>query len=128
MGINSVDYSSLFQNYRVPNIPVVSVDEIKRQEEERRAQESTQVSQSSYSQPAVREDKPNAQLEDISLTFNKKDDFSFLGKDSDIEKLDMQKAVSDVQKDSILKDYQYFVGSSRNLVSESADGMVFAKF
>lgn len=128
MGIGSVnDYSSLFQNYRVPSIPSVSVEEVKRQDAQRQSLENITVGQS-YDQPGVTEQKPNAALEDISLTFRKEDDFGYIGKDSDIMKLDMEKAISDMQKDSIIKDYQYFVGNSQNRISESADGTVIAKF
>lgn len=39
-------------------------------------------------------------------------DFEFIGRDSDITKLDVGKAISDMKKDSILQDYQYFVGTA----------------
>ena len=53
----------------------------------------------------------NAALEDISVTFNKQDDFGYIGRDSDIHSLDVEKAISDMRKDQILQQYQYFVGS-----------------
>ena len=53
----------------------------------------------------------NAALEDISITFHKQDDFSYIGRDSDIHSLDVEKAISDMRKDQILQQYQYFVGS-----------------
>ena len=70
----------------------------------------------------------DAPLEDISLTFNKQESFGYIGRDSDIQSLDVQKAVSDMRKDSVLQQYQYFVGSARNLMARSADGAVVAKF
>lgn len=57
------------------------------------------------------EQKPNAPLEDISITFHKQDDFGYIGRDSDIRSLDVEKAISDMCKDQILQQYQYFVGS-----------------
>mgnify|MGYP005761748611 FL=1 len=57
------------------------------------------------------EQKPNAALEDISITFHKQDDFGYIGRDSDIHSLDVEKAISDMRKDQILQQYQYFVGS-----------------
>jgi len=132
MGIGGVnDYSSLFQNYRVPSIPTVSVEEVKKQDLERSNQENLPVlsTEQSYNQPAVTQPaKPNAQLEDISLTFRKEDDFGTIGRDSDLMKLDMEKAISGMQKDSILKDYQFFVGSAQGGIMESADGIVIPKF
>ena len=68
-------------------------------------------------------------MEDISITFNRQEDFGYIGKDSDIHSLDMEKAIDDMKKDSILQQYQYFVGNSRNLyTNESADGTVIQKF
>lgn len=41
---------------------------------------------------------------------------------------DMRKAISDMQKDGMLQQYQYFVGSANNLVKyASADGTVIQK-
>lgn len=59
----------------------------------------------------VGEQKPNAPLEDISITFHKQDDFGYIGRDSDIRSLDVEKAISDMRKDQILQQYQYFVES-----------------
>ena len=60
---------------------------------------------------SLQEQKPNAPLEDISITFHKQDDFGYIGRDSDIRSLDVEKAISDMRKDQILQQYQYFVGS-----------------
>lgn len=65
--------------------------------------------------------------EDISLTFNANEDFEYLGQDSDIRNLDMEKAISDMKKDQILQQYQYFVGSSKDLFQNTADGIVVPK-
>ena len=59
----------------------------------------------------AQEQKVNAALEDISITFHKQDDFGYIGRDSDIHSLDVEKAISDMRKDQILQQYQYFVGS-----------------
>ena len=69
-----------------------------------------------------------ANLEDISLSFNKEDYFGYIGKDSDIYKLDVEKALSDMKRDSVLEEYQYFVGSSQTFAGQqSADGIVIPK-
>lgn len=54
--------------------------------------------------------RPGFGLEDVSLTFNKTDSFDYIGKDKDVADLDVQKAISDMQKDRIFQQYQYFVG------------------
>ena len=38
--------------------------------------------------------------------------YGLKGEDSDINKLDVEKAVSDLEKDQILQQYQYFVGGA----------------
>lgn len=66
-------------------------------------------------------------LEDISLSLNDSaSSFEMKGRDSDIEQLDMEKAVSDMQKDQALMQYQYFVGDSNPFMS-SEDGVVITK-
>ncbi len=39
-------------------------------------------------------------------------DFEVIGRDSKLEDLDVDKAISDMKRDSILQDYQYFVGNA----------------
>ena len=126
------DYSSLFQNYRIPNIPEVKIGQVetqapKVQESPVTPQEKTVITEQ---EPLRNPAGKSADLENISLKFNTGEDYSYIGKDSDIEKLDMQKAISDMQKDSILQQYQYFVGSAQNLngAMASEDGIVIPKF
>ena len=73
-------------------------------------------------------ERKNTALEDVSLTFLKDDTYDMIGSESDLHKLDMPTAISDMQKDKILQDYNCCVGSSvmqqRNI---SEDGVVVAK-
>ena len=69
--------------------------------------------------------RQNASLEDISLSLNEPKGFEMKGRDSDINSLDMEKAVSDMQKDQALMQYQYFVGDTN--IFNSEDGVVIAK-
>ena len=69
--------------------------------------------------------RANASLEDISLSLNEPKGFEMKGRNSDIETLDIEKAVSDMQKDEALQQYQYFVGDTNLFASE--DGIVIAK-
>lgn len=132
MEINNL-YSSILQNYRVPTVPSSSVEQIKPQEQNddrKRAELSavgTQEATKTEAAPAER--KPGAKPEDIALTFNKQDDFGYIGKDSDIRSLDVEHAIDAMQKDKMLEQYQYFVGSARNPEStQSQDGIVIPKF
>lgn len=113
-----------YQNYAKPEIATVSVEEVQKQEAEKNAQESAL---STYT-PSVDTRTKNADLENISLTFQKDDTFDYIGSNSSLENLDMQKAVSDMKKDSVLQEYQYFVGSSQGLFQNTADGIVIPKF
>ena len=114
MGIGSI--GGFYQNYSIDSIKKVDVasvreqDELKKQQEEMLpAQVETQDAQS---------DKPDtrsktADLENISLTFNAGDTFDYIGKDSDLQLLDMESVLSDIQKDSALDQYRYFVGDAK---------------
>ena len=126
------DYSSLFQNYSVPSIPDIKLGQVESYE-----QKSQTTPVQSQEKTVITEQEPirklagkSADLENVSLKFNTGEDYGYIGKDSNIEKLDMQKAISDMKKDSVLQQYQYFVGSSQNLVAGSAteDGIVIPKF
>lgn len=71
--------------------------------------------------------RQNASLENISLSLNESaSSFEMKGRDSDIASLDIKKAVSDMQKDKTLMQYQYFVGESNPFVN-TEDGIVIAK-
>ena len=49
---------------------------------------------------------------DFAQTYRSGETYELKGKDSDLESLDVQKAISDLGKDQVLQQYQYFVGSS----------------
>ena len=66
-------------------------------------------------------------LQDISLTFQKYDDFGYIGQDASLNGLDMERALSDVKKDQVLDQYSYFVGSVGNVINASEDGTVIRK-
>ncbi len=69
--------------------------------------------------------RQNANLEDIKLSLSDTGSFDMKGRESDIETLDLEKAVSDMQKDQALMQYQYFVGDTH--VPDPEDGIVIAK-
>jgi len=114
MGIS--DYSSILTNYRTPQIPSYkgNVDSVQKanQVDDLPVKENAEPVKEEKSLGTASVKIKNIDVNDVSLKFNAKDDFSYLGRDVDIENLDMQKAVSDMQKDGILKQYQYFVNSS----------------
>lgn len=127
MGIGSInDYNSILQDYRLPvavQEPIV-ISDIQKPESIAASQDA-HIHEETPGAAPVRQD---AKLEDISLTFNKQEEFGYIGQDSDIRSLDMEKAISDMKKDQVLQQYQYFVGSVKNLNVDNADGIVIAKF
>ncbi|MBR1862099.1 MAG: hypothetical protein IJ796_09640 [Lachnospiraceae bacterium] len=131
MGINGINnYSNFIGSYRIPSIPSVSVEDVKKQDEQRLAQQNQETLR-----PAALEDislpaKPrnDAAPTEISLTFNKGEDYGYIGRDSDIYSLDVENAISDMRKDDVLKQYQYFVGNSGGgALVDNADGVVIPK-
>lgn len=125
------DISFLYRPYDAYRIPTVDT-----QKSETLGQNITSKQQAVVPEAPVAKaeeatvpvERKNTALEDVSLTFLKDDTYDMIGSESNLNKLDMQKAISDMQKDKILQDYNYFVGSSvmqqRNI---SEDGVVVAK-
>ena len=120
------NYSSY---YRTSQIPVVSTEEVKQQDMQKE-QLKTSAPEEQNSQPLMQPEEDfrtrTADLENISLTFNKEETFDYIGNESGLAGLDMQKAISDMRKDEILQGYQYFVGSA-NTLFKSEDGVVIPK-
>ena len=137
MAIPSISlYSDLQNNYISRTVRSVDVETVKQQEQQKAKAAATDSLDSSKLQ-SPEADKKRAQrvanLQDISLSFKKNDDYGYIGQDSGIESLDMQKAISDMKKDSILQEYQYFLGSPEKksdegiIQSASEDGKVILK-
>lgn len=122
---------STWSNYQRPEIKQVSEEEVRRQDQEQQ-QAALQQNTPDYSRVSdfAAQDRraKAADLENISLTFNKTDSFDYLGSESGLENLDVMKAVSDMRKDEVLQEYQYFVGSSQNFAFQSEYGVVIPGF
>lgn len=131
------DYGGFYNNYKLNNIPKVDVETVKAQDEEKRLQDlnvpQIPVVEEIKAEPKVDNRSRSADLENISLTFNKGDDFSYIGSEFEIGSLDMEQAISDMRKDKVLEDYQFFVGTSSEAGPVDAqalatdDGKVFLK-
>ena len=128
------DYGGFCNSYKVTDIPKVDVETVKKQDE-LKAAEALAIPELPKVEVVPEEVKPDlrsktADLDNISLTFNAGDDFSYLGSDFEIEKLDINRAISDMHKDKILEDYQYFVGTQgdSDVTYSGEDGKVVVKF
>ncbi len=130
-------FSQMQSYYKSYDIPRVTPEEVKANEQDalQNAQQGEAVSVPAIAATVVEPEEilaepdmrsKNADLENISLTFNKEDTYDYIGSRSGLATLDMQQAISDMKKDSVLQEYQYFVGSSQSFMS-SADGTVILK-
>lgn len=71
--------------------------------------------------PAVEERKPQTfSSYDFAQQYNPDETFDLKGADSDINSLDVQKAVSEMTKDTMLQQYQYFVDTNAEDVGSAA--------
>lgn len=129
MGIQFLSgFGNMQSYYRTSEIPQVSIEEAKKQQKELEKEALVQPYSSQETQPAVDNRSRTADLENISLTFNKEESYDYIGSESGLANLDVQKAVSDMKKDSVLQEYQYFVGSAQSLLLETQDGVVIPKY
>lgn len=133
MAIDAISqYGGLLNSYLHQNIRSVSVDDVQTQdrirEQERFLDDSIDGIAAKFQQPMYVDNRSRmANLEDVSLSMNSLKDMDFLGKDNGIDSLDMEKAISDMGKDDILQEYQYFVGGQDPVVTAGEDGMVIRK-
>lgn len=133
MGIDFLSgYGRMQSYYKTSEIQSADPEKLKKQEElQLQKSNPPEKETSGYTGevPEATEDsrKRTTDLENISLTFHKEDSFDHIGSESVLTDLDMQKAISDMQKDQVLQEYQYFVGSAKTLLNESADGQVLKK-
>lgn len=134
MGINGIsEYGNMSFSYKIPEIPAVDYEKVNSAQDAVKAPKAVEVKPQdialSIEEKNSHVSKPSAKVQDLSLSFNLQEDYGYLGKDSNIENLDVQKAISDMRKDQVLQQYQYFVGDSRKLLQKaSEDGLVFLKF
>lgn len=130
MAINGLlDYGGLYSNYRPIQIPMVDVSEVAKQDENAIKASENVVAAPVLETPVNDNRSRMADLDNISLNFNTGDDYSYIGSESDMTTLDMEKLISDMKKDKVLEDYQYFVGSTntQNTFADN-DGAVFLKY
>ena len=122
MAMNINDSFRYMQDYRINDIPRVDAPK----SEPAQVKENHVAAKPSVSIEPLEDRRPKSvDPNEVSLSFNKNDDFGYIGKDKDLSLLDMEQAISMMRQDSILQDYQYFVGSSKDIFN-SEDGRVIA--
>ena len=122
MAMNINDSFRYMQDYRINDIRRVDAPK----PEPAQVKENTEAAKPSVTIEPIEDRRPRSvDPNEVSLSFNKNNDYGYIGKDKDLSLLDMEQAISMMRQDSILQDYQYFVGSSKDIFN-SEDGRVVA--
>ena len=123
---NYFDHSQIYNDYSSLKVRE-ALAEVKKPEESKASEGSlnaVSAQQGADTESAVKRERLLG-LEDISITFNKNDDFDIIGKTSDITDLDLQKAVSISKRDDILTGYK--AAENALPVYAGEEGTVIAK-
>lgn len=113
-GIRPVDG---FYNYRSYGInSASSVDNVRNTDNVEAPKEQQVESRPTVTQEDI--DKARAKQTfgayDYASQYNPNAAYSLKGKDSELKNLDVEKAISDMQRDEAIHQYQYFVGDREN--------------
>ena len=130
MTINGLGQFDMMSAYnRIDSIPKAPVEPVKAEapvkEQENPAKETAPQLKINLNLDGIRA-RSNASLEDISRDFTKRENFSLTNMDPVAMETEMQKAVSEMNKDQSLKQYQVFVGDN-NIITNDEDGIVIMK-
>lgn len=114
MNISGIRTGAGFYDYNSIKINEVRSQQIQEARESEQIPVTGTVEQNDSTDAKV-EQIPEAQKEDYGVAdFNSKyqpdASYDLKGVDSDISKLDVEKALSDLKKDQVLQQYQFFVG------------------
>lgn len=125
-------YGGLWNRSIYQNIRTVGTEEARAQdmlrERESRPNDSVEGLATQYQEPErIDAGRRITDLQDLSLSMGTQRDMEFLGRENGLETLDMEQAISDMRKDSVLQEYQYFVGGQATIVTAGEDGMVIRK-
>ena len=117
-------YNRIDINERIPSVqaPVEKAQEVKPAEEPKQEAQEIKVNLTLDGMKS----RPSLNIEDLSRDFAKRDSYSIKAYDDQSMKAEMDKAVSAMQKDESIAQYQYFVGQS-NVILDNEDGTVIAK-
>lgn len=129
MGIhfNSYNFGNSYSNYSMMQPRVDQTEEVKKQENLPVAEEKPAVSEVvKETQEITPLHRNNASIDDVTTSIGKKDNERVFSQNSSIEGLDVQKAISDMKRDQILKQYQFFVPPNDDTMN-NMDGRVIAK-
>lgn len=132
MAMNVNGYMPGFNAYNIPSVKdnsqiIPPVEDKVRQENAPVREDKKQDFDLSVEVPA----RENASIENVAISFGQYDSSSIdLFGDIGLASRDMKQAISGMQKDHILHEYQYFVGKdlagreNQNIIAGNSDGVV----
>ncbi len=132
MAMNVNGYMPGFNAYNIPSVKdnskiIPPVEDKTKQENAPVQEEKKQDFDLSVEVPA----RENASIENVAISFGQYDSSSIdLFGDIGLASRDMKQAISGMQKDHILHEYQYFVGKdlagreNQNIIAGTPDGVV----
>ena len=118
------DYSSIYNDLSSIRLRD-TLSEVKPAKEAEKAASTVEAGKVSLEEQVAASPSKLIGLEDISISFNKNDDFDLIGTTSDITNLNIEKAVSLSKRDDILNSYR--TSETQVPVYAGEEGTVIAK-
>ncbi len=132
MAMNGIGQFDLYNSYRLNRVDEQDAQRLNDQNQKQTAEDKQVVNEPKEVSLSLNLDgiraKQNMSLSDVSLSMNQPSGTSYEMKALSFqpENDEVDKALSDIQKDSALMQYSYFVGES-NVVMDNEDGVVLRK-
>lgn len=112
MNISGIRPSVGFYSYNS-----IKIDELRNQQLAVTAQEQAPKQDENLSRNEQLPVEQNFTSYDYAKGYQPDETYELKGADSDITKLDVEKTLSDLEKDKVLEQYQYFVGDQAHVIA-----------
>lgn len=112
MNISGIRPSLGFYSYNS-----IKIDELRNQQLAVTAQEQAPMQEESTGYKDQLPVEQNFTSYDYAKSYQPDETYELKGAESDISKLDVEKTMSDLEKDKVLEQYQYFVGNQAHAIA-----------
>ena len=112
MNISGIRPSLGFYSYNS-----IKIDELRNQQLAVTAQEQAPMQEESIGYKDQLPVEQNFTSYDYAKSYQPDETYELKGAESDISKLDVEKTMSDLEKDKVLEQYQYFVGDQAHAIA-----------
>lgn len=112
MNISGIRPSLGFYSYNS-----IKIDELRNQQLAVTAQEQAHMQEESTGYKDQLPVEQNFTSYDYAKSYQPDETYELKGAESDISKLDVEKTMSDLEKDKVLEQYQYFVGDQAHAIA-----------